>query len=359
MSKNIIIQEGGLGKQLTVDRLKTNLVGSGSCLWMPEDEAQLTTKTITENGTYKAGDDGYYGYSEVIVNIANAGTATGTDGDGDEAVVHTDPGTGELVTDKVPSSIQVITPPTNPYGIYQNGQAIVTDGMVVKSYLATGGEYGTVPNGEVTLDPTTAVYDASTDTGGGTYCDISDSVLYNTTWITQPVGIGSTVTENTINPIQEITRTPNGNGYCGIIRNQNLGIWAWFIIMLSGTGYHEKCVNTSDPNRSYELDRSITINKTTRVSGTPFGIEYGGSSPISYTDRWYSGPGITEATEWNTPEFDRDLATIIIDGNQTQVQAGSHQQITVSWPRPLDGKVLETTFEILVAPGYTPNGGEE
>jgi hypothetical protein len=27
MSKNISIQEGGIGKQLTVDKLKTNLVG--------------------------------------------------------------------------------------------------------------------------------------------------------------------------------------------------------------------------------------------------------------------------------------------------------------------------------------------
>lgn len=35
MSKNINIQEGGIGKQLTVDKLKTNLVDGGTQLWVP------------------------------------------------------------------------------------------------------------------------------------------------------------------------------------------------------------------------------------------------------------------------------------------------------------------------------------
>jgi hypothetical protein len=34
MSKNITIQEGGVAKQLTVDKLKTNLVGGGTQLWV-------------------------------------------------------------------------------------------------------------------------------------------------------------------------------------------------------------------------------------------------------------------------------------------------------------------------------------
>ena len=276
MSKNIIIQEGGLGKQLTVDRLKTNLVGSGSCLWMPEDEAQLTTKTITENGTYKASDDGYYGYSEVIVNIANAGTATGTDGDGDEAVAHTDPGTGELVTDKVPSSIQVITPPTNPYGIYQNGQAIVTDGMVVKSYLATGGEYGTVPNGEIILNPTTAVYDQSTDTGGYDEATIDASVLYDPDAITQPVAAISEIVETTNNPKGTITYTPYGNSYLFLLENETVTIPA-AIVTTNGSGYREKGVY-EDSSRNYDVTRTANLSNNTRVSHTPYGYVQGASS---------------------------------------------------------------------------------
>lgn len=44
-------------------------------------------------------------------------------------------------------------------------------------------------------------------------------------------------------------------------------------------------------------------------------------------------------------------------GTETETPAGSRQTITVTWPRPGDGKDLTTTFEILVAPGYTPGGG--
>ena len=52
MSKKIVIQEGGVGRQFTADKLKTALVGGGSCLWVPEDETTLGTKIITENGTF-------------------------------------------------------------------------------------------------------------------------------------------------------------------------------------------------------------------------------------------------------------------------------------------------------------------
>ena len=58
MSKNITIQEDGVGKQLTVDKLKTNLVGGGTCLWVPEDDVALGSKRILKNGTYRASDDG-------------------------------------------------------------------------------------------------------------------------------------------------------------------------------------------------------------------------------------------------------------------------------------------------------------
>lgn len=50
MSKSIVIQEGGIGKQLTVDKLKTDLVGGGTCLWVPEDSTNLGTKHISEGG---------------------------------------------------------------------------------------------------------------------------------------------------------------------------------------------------------------------------------------------------------------------------------------------------------------------
>ena len=159
MSKNIVIQEGGVGKQLTADKLKTNLVGGGTCLWVPEDETQLGTKYISENGTYKASDDGYYGYSEVTVS--GVGTVTGKDSDGDDATVTTDPETGEIIITKLPYSISVVTPPTKT--VYTNGETIDFSGMVVKGYLKSGDLWtdsshpnGVIPISELTLPVTTA-----------------------------------------------------------------------------------------------------------------------------------------------------------------------------------------------------------
>lgn len=53
----------------------------------------LTTKTITENGTYNASDDNADGYSQVTVNVASGG------------------GSGGVETCKL--TINVITPPSN------------------------------------------------------------------------------------------------------------------------------------------------------------------------------------------------------------------------------------------------------
>lgn len=152
MSKNIIIQEGGIGKQLTADKLKTNLVGGGSCLWVPEDEMNLGTKYISENGTYKASDDGYYGFSEVTVS--GVGVATGKDADGDQAQTTTDPSTGELVTEKIIASIAVTAPPTVTE--YHEGDAIDFSGLVVHGYSSTGRDLGVIPNNELVFPTTTA-----------------------------------------------------------------------------------------------------------------------------------------------------------------------------------------------------------
>lgn len=164
MSKNITIQEGGTAKQLTVDKLKTNLVGGGACLWVPEDETSLGTKHISENGTYKASDDGYYGYSEVTVN--GIGIAVGKDSDGDSAYASTDPETGVIGIKKLPSSIRITTPPTKLS--YIDGESIDYGGMVVKAYLESGEPWtdaghrdGIIPISELTLPVTHADYSSA------------------------------------------------------------------------------------------------------------------------------------------------------------------------------------------------------
>ena len=346
MSKNITIQEGGVAKQLTVNKLKTSLVDSGTCLWVPEDEVQLTTKTITENGTYKASDDGYYGYEQVIVNIANAGVATGTDGDGDEAVVSTDPETGGFVEEKVPSRIAVITPPTNPYGIYTDGQSISTDGMVVKAYLQTGGEYGTVPNGEITLNPTTAVYDASTDRPGGeeiidTPLDIGGASVQ----IGQGVpyvyckGLDAQGNEQSIQDSPFIFGFPSGVYFTIAAVKSGPVSYGYHMIAASGSIY-------SGYSGTY------TYNNQTVYYST-----FGGSANVGNLRSLEAVTGTNAPLSTMNNSKDAEIAWSMIYGTKQEVRAGSRQTINVSWPRPLDGKVLETTFEILVAPPYS--SGEE
>lgn len=181
MSKNIVIQEGGVGRQFVADKLKTALVGGGSCNWVPEDEVQLSTLTVSENGTYSAEDEGGYGYSQVIVNVP--GGAGGPPGGEGSSIVGTDPNTGneELVsvddggtigTTELPSSIKIETAPTKVD--YIDGDPIDYSGLVVKAYTKNGELWtdadhpdGIIPLSELTLSETEADID-KTETDKGT-----------------------------------------------------------------------------------------------------------------------------------------------------------------------------------------------
>ena len=328
MSKNITIQEGGVAKQLSVDKLKTNLANSGTCLWVPEDEVQLTTKTITENGAYKASDDGYYGYSEVVVNVAGSGMVSGTDPTtGEDVVVTTDPQTGEIVETTVPHSIRIVTPPYNQFGIYTNGQAITKDGMEVRALLASGDLYdatgypnGLIPNNEITLNPTTATYDESTDHG-----TIASSDLF-------PDGIS-------VASSMEAHRSAPDSPYI-VTRDASPG--STLFVIQERDGAIAKVVKCSDSN-VFDPSQSYIHNGKT--------VYYRSELILDSLYTVYPTPIVGSARTYD----EKEAAWTAIYG--TISRAGSRQQITTSWPRPLDGKVLETTFEILVAPPYS--SGEE
>lgn len=170
MSKNISIAEGGQGKQMTVDKLKTNLVAGGTCLWVPEDEVDLGTKSISANGTYAAASDGKYGYSQVTVNVP--GGAGGPPGEAGSSIVGTDPTDGEEYVERIdengnivktlmPSGIQVTTPPTKT--TYVAGETLDFTGIVVKLKKHDGTVYtdenypdGAIPFSELTFPVTVA-----------------------------------------------------------------------------------------------------------------------------------------------------------------------------------------------------------
>ena len=345
MSKNIVIQEGGLGKQLTADKLKTNLVGGGTCLWVPEDETTLGTKVITENGTYKASDDGYYGYEQVIVS--GIGSATGTDGDGDEAVATTGPD-GELKITKLPSSIEVTTLPSKT--IYNDGDTIDFNGIVVKAYLKTGGVWsdnnhpnGVIPLSELIFPVTTADIDST------------DGETASSDLITEPFECSSSGSA-TYGPKPPEGEEDQGANYyrtygitdgkltlSGVIgRNGIDGLFASSSpsSFLQTTTYYPQGGSSSDtkaPNQQYTYNGRTVYYR-------------------SWTSNW-------SGTRWVLKEINPDGKTDKKAERAWSMIYGyiapGGQDIPVQWNRPSDNKTLETTFRITVNPSAPGYGSEE
>ena len=73
MAKNIVIAEGGTAKSFTAKKIKTKLKGSGTCNWVPEDEAidyvNIKDKTFTAKGTYKPSDFNCDAFGEITVDV--------------------------------------------------------------------------------------------------------------------------------------------------------------------------------------------------------------------------------------------------------------------------------------------------
>lgn len=346
MSKNITIKEGGTAKQLTIDKIKTNLVSGGSCLWVPDDEVQLTTKTITKNGTYNASDDGYYGYEQVVVS--GVGSVSGTDPTtGEDVVVTADPETGEIVEETVPHSISVVTPPYNPYGTYMDGQAIdisAQSGFEVKALLASGAAYdrpeyplGHIPNDELSILPTNADFSQTTGDRIVEYSEFGQGP-----W-PQPLNstIGAIEKYDAITGNLKLVFEMDGSGY---------------LLLLDQSGSTIELGCSDSPGRKirhgirtgtgmnysnwYTLNNTYTYeNKTVYYGNLINGNHYDSSIP-GYNEN-------VEGSDLDTAK----AAWACVYG--TVSKRANTQEIKVLWPRPLDGKVLETTFEIIVAPPYS------
>lgn len=331
MPKNIVIQEGGLGKQLTADKLKTNLVGGGTCLWVPEDDTHLGTKYITNNGTFKASDDGLYGYSEVTVS--GIGTVTGKDPDtGEEVEVHRDPETGEIVETVIATEIRVVTLPAKT--TYTHGETIDYSGIVVHKYSAKGTDLGAVPFGELVFPETTA--DAQKTDGWTDGHGLNAMMLYYT-------------------PHTTILKDSQGEiiweGTC-YVHGSALGSY----------GGAQATYGSDDTPGTYLVTRYNNINYMFCVAGdgrqnmfamTPrSGYENyggwllaGGSSDRVPTDKFAAASFSEYLT--NIPVSTIDPSTV----DPTTLHAV--QTIPVQWPSADAGTTLDTSFTINVTVGGT------
>lgn len=333
MSKNIVIQEGGIGKQMTVDKLKTNLVSGGTCLWVPEDETRLGTKYISENGTYKASNEGLYGYSEVTVS--GIGTATGTGPDGEDHSYSED-GEGGVTDSILPSSISVVTPPT--VTTYADGATIDFSGMVVKGYLKSGALWtdsahpnGIIPISELMLPVTTANKDESHSDEWSDGRGLNARLITITQhWDIDYRGQDFAVYVDS-NPIGTIAFGAH-SGEAALLGRTN-GNSQFYATIFDGVIW-TKNVNSGGAGGVWVYDPSKETYKYSVVVGTP----------ITATDNWdignesfpgdYVNSSLPVSTE--NPQDGGELSPVV-----------SYQTIPVQYLRA-GGKTLESSFNITV-----------
>lgn len=317
MAKSIIIQEGGIGKQLTADKLKTNLVGGGTCLWVPEDETRLGVKHITEDGTYKASEEGYYGYSEVTVN--GIGTVTGRDPDtGEEVEVRRDPDTGDIVSSVIPTEIRIVTPPTKTE--YRAGEAINMAGAVIKAYSSTGRELQVVPLNEISINPTSAP-----SAGEPSYA--YDASMLENTYVKNPLSFVRSVTYEAGTPPNNVFNVSASSGYFLTIPSG----YFW----VSDTSASIVTTGFDDYQQTTFVDAATAVIDGQQVSIAGTALASGGINVQNPTYPQYPSGNATL----------RDMYRLIYMGYGTST--GGSSPVTVSWTNS-SGTVLETSFNITV-----------
>lgn len=360
MSRNIIIQIDGVDQSLSaVEDIQTDRAGGGSVKWVIPEEKTLAEITATENKTYRASDAGTYGIGKATVDVpVKYVTGKGEDGQTHHYGVDDE---GHLTDQVLPESIAVITPPYNPYGIYNNGQTITKDGMSVMAYYSDGSEYGEVNIADVTISPTTAVYDEATDIPG--YKEVTSDLYTN---LPQPIRV--------LKGYKTAWKMTDGYGRVGWRYDEYY--YPNTLIYMSGwPRYLHIMILASSPGnvQGYHYWREKQPGETEWRTG-------GGASEASAVNEgvtidnktvYYSYGTVAFNLDYIEPEpyqiapDDNSVWTALYGNVESDIGNGSHQTITVSWPRDVDGRVLETTFEVLVAPPYNqddssfPIGGNQ
>lgn len=187
----------------------------------------------------------------------------------------------------------------------------------------------TVPVGEITINPTTAAYDPTADTGHAEY--EGDSYVYRSGGMVTIIGYFQNRTES----IEDYVATSGagpfyafGTAYTTPSESPNMGRGGFIcspnIFTASSKGYSVGVMQ-------YAYD-----GKTVYIVGR--NAFQGSLNPI------VDAPVNAIDTNLDLPKW---IAWVICYGTRTE---GGNQTITVSWPRPGDGAVLETTFDILVGP---------
>lgn len=347
MSKNISIQENGVSKTLnTISRVVTNGLRHGSVNWVPEDEVTLGIITISENGEYKASDEGYYAFSETTVYAS--GKATGIDPDtGEWETVMTDDD-GMLIEMGLPERIEVTTPPDKLD--YVTGQPIDKKGMVVTAYFDDDTEWGVVPNEEIELDPMIAV-----PSGGEHYekkTDFSDIPRREfqcwanfTQYLESPVPSASGFSwtwDNRINPSEETTLFDDSHQRSFILKHTNYK--EYLAVIVSDT-------NSCRIRRNGSTE-TISISDTYKRT-LPNGEEYWRYSYWVTDNDGYNtvhtpnmGQEVSTSVDFNSSSSNQwyDEALILWGGEYID---GAEVEVAVKWKRDGDEQELTSSFKVI------------
>lgn len=341
MSKNITIQEGGTPFNFSADVLRTDQVGGGHVDWVPKSSTNLGKKTITKDGTYKAADEGYFGYSQV--SVSGIGRATGKKGD-DEYTVTTEG--GEIVETKIPSSIQVTTPPTMQTQV--DGGTIDFSGIVVTAYDGSGNSMGAVPFNQLVFPDTVADMDKVEYTTHQSDLNIAP--------LQQPIPVGTTFDQSENNG-EEYVSSYMRVAYYDYIIGPNVMYYdddsiTWCHVVIASanpedTYYHQ--------HRSGNADTAYTVDNAPLTSSYTYGgktVYYAAIYMVNenYKRRYGKPPIIwngAKAEGVGTPSIGAVAWTMVYGA----AIAGG-QAIPVQWARPGDGKILEASYMLNVVPGY-------
>lgn len=384
MAKNITIAEGSQAKNFnTVHKLRTNLIGGGTQYWVPEDEAgayanlsqksitangtyrasddskdgysqvtvnvpptrpNLTTKSISQNGSYRAIDDGADGFSQVNVNVAGVGEATVTldepiGGDGNEHHISANPTTGKPVDTVLPSSITITTMPTKT--IYTNGERIDLTGIVVKAYKndatiweSTGYTGGIIPINELVLESNIATIEGS----GSIKTD----------------GDGLNVLETTFSPAPMVY--PNEQGYRDYLMSDVLGSYNGMPLAMASHFPETGAAPTLYFTRHNNVLYAYRVNNTSQDGLQPsyqsgFGIWeriYQGGK-LSVQGQWVNAIIIVSPVTANQFSFVPESSINPTTGRPDRLRP-SGMMVKIKWARPKDGKELMAAYPITVNP---------
>ena len=270
MGKNIVVEERQNQYQ-TYENISKILIPNADgteSFWVPEDstppgqDLPLTTKTITENGTYNAYNDRASGYSMVTVDVDQENIYSASDNNkvvvGGELVSQTTKNISFNGTHDTTLNNQVIVNVGNSFGAGDEGKVVQNGNLVSQTNRVINGNntYDTTTNNQITV----SVANSYTQSDEGKVVSSSQLVEQSSRSITEN-GTYNTTTNNEV-----VVNVSQGGGSATLITksiNQN---GSYNASSDGADGYNSVTVNV--PNSYTSEDEGKVVSSGALASQT-------------------------------------------------------------------------------------------